>query len=161
MNEPNKYDIQTASVLLETAKGELDRKIVAELPEQTKRLAFYQGFSVVVLGVLFYLFTNDYFIGWKVWIAIASSSMGFASLLMAIIFSSGASYPSGICKDYIRWLNIQFDDDVPVLSVQKDVLKQYQRSIDAIDVVLERRGKVLRTINIMLILTIVLGCLGL
>ena len=44
MIEPNKYDIQTASILIDTAKAELDRKIIAELPEQTKRLAFYQGF---------------------------------------------------------------------------------------------------------------------
>lgn len=48
MNDSEKYDIQTASILLETAKGELDRKIIAELPEQTKRLAFYQGFSDIL-----------------------------------------------------------------------------------------------------------------
>lgn len=46
MIEPNKYDIQTASILIDTAKAELDRKIIAELPEQTKRLAFYLIFCV-------------------------------------------------------------------------------------------------------------------
>lgn len=161
MSEPNKYDIQTASILLETAKGELDRKIIAELPEQTKRLAFYQGFCVAVLGVLFYLFNNDYFQGWRMWLAIVSAALGFASLLMSIIFSSGAAYPSGICKDYVRWLNTHYSDDVPVLSVQKDLLRQYQRSINALDVIHERRGKALRTINFMLILSIILGCLAL
>lgn len=161
MPEPNKYDIQTASILLETAKGELDRKIIAELPEQTKRLAFYQGFCVAVLGVLFYLFNNDYFQGWRMWLAIVSAALGFASLLMSIIFSSGAAYPSGICKDYVRWLNTHYSDDVPVLSVQKDLLRQYQRSINALDVIHERRGKALRTINFMLILSIILGCLAL
>lgn len=70
MIEPNKYDIQTASILIDTAKAELDRKIIAELPEQTKRLAFYQGFCVVVLGVLFYLFDNHFFQGWRLWLAV-------------------------------------------------------------------------------------------
>ena len=161
MNDSEKYDVQTASILLETAKGELDRKIIAELPEQTKRLAFYQGFCVAVLGVLFYLFNNDYFQGWRMWLAIVSAALGFASLLMSIIFSSGAAYPSGICKDYVRWLNTHYSDDVPVLSVQKDLLRQYQRSINALDVIHERRGKALRTINFMLILSIILGCLAL
>ena len=118
MIEPNKYDIQTASILIDTAKAELDRKIAAELPEQTKRLAFYQGFCVVVLGVLFYLFDNHYFQGWRMWLAVVSGALGFASLLMSIIFSSGAAYPSGICKDYLRWLYTRYHDDVPVLSVQ-------------------------------------------
>lgn len=60
MNDSEKYDVQTASILIDTAKAELDRKIASELPEQTKRLAFYQGFCVVVLGVLFYLFDNPF-----------------------------------------------------------------------------------------------------
>ncbi len=161
MIEPNKYDIQTASILIDTAKAELDRKIAAELPEQTKRLAFYQGFCVVVLGVLFYLFDNHYFQGWRMWLAVVSGALGFASLLMSIIFSSGAAYPSGICKDYLRWLNTHYRDDVPVLSVQKDLLKQYQRSIDALNAIHNRRGYALRTINFMLILSIILGCLAL
>lgn len=161
MIEPNKYDIQTASILIDTAKAELDRKIAAELPEQTKRLAFYQGFCVVVLGVLFYLFDNHYFQGWRLWLAVVSAALGFASLLMSIIFSSGAAYPSGICKDYLRWLNTHYQDDVPVLSVQKDLLKQYQRSIDALNAIHNRRGYALRTINFMLILSIILGCLAL
>lgn len=141
MIEPNKYDIQTASILIDTAKAELDRKIIAELPEQTKRLAFYQG--------------------WRLWLAVVSAALGFASLLMSIIFSSGAAYPSGICKDYLRWLNTHYQDDVPVLSVQKDLLKQYQRSIDALNAIHNRRGYALRTINFMLILSIILGCLAL
>lgn len=141
MIEPNKYDIQTASILIDTAKAELDRKIAAELPEQTKRLAFYQG--------------------WRMWLAVVSGALGFGSLLMSIIFSSGAAYPSGICKDYLRWLNTRYPDDVPVLSVQKDLLKQYQRSIDAINAIHNRRGYALRTINFMLILSILLGCLAL
>lgn len=161
MIEPNKYDIQTASILIDTAKAELDRKIAAELPEQTKRLAFYQGFCVVVLGVLFYLFDNHYFQGWRMWLAVVSGALGFASLLMSIIFSSGAAYPSGICKDYLRWLNTHYQEDVPVLSVQKDLLKQYQRSIDALNAIHNRRGYALRTINFMLILSIILGCLAL
>ena len=161
MIEPNKYDIQTASILIDTAKAELDRKIASELPEQTKRLAFYQGFCVVVFGVLFYLFDNHYFQGWRMWLAVVSGALGFASLLMSIIFSSGAAYPSGIRKDYLRWLNTRYHDDVPVLSVQKDLLRQYQRSINALDVIHERRGKALRTINFMLILSIILGCLAL
>lgn len=161
MIEPNKYDIQTASILIDTAKAELDRKIIAELPEQTKRLAFYQGFCVVVLGVLFYLFDNHFFQGWRLWLAVVSAALGFASLLMSIIFSSGAAYPSGICKDYLRWLNTHYQDDVPVLSVQKDLLKQYQRSIDALNAIHNRRGYALRTINFMLILSIILGCLAL
>lgn len=161
MIEPNKYDIQTASILIDTAKAELDRKIAAELPEQTKRLAFYQGFCVVVLGVLFYLFDNHFFQGWRMWLAVVSGALGFASLLMSIIFSSGAAYPSGICKDYLRWLNTRYPDDVPVLSVQKDLLKQYQRSIDALNAIHNRRGYALRTINFLLILSIILGCLAL
>lgn len=161
MTEPDKYAIQTASILLDTAKAELDRKIGSEIPEQTKRLAFYQGFCVVVLGVMFYLFDNDYYQGWRIWISIVAAALGFASLMMSIIFSSGAAYPSGICKDYVRWLNTHYSDDVPVLSVQKDLLKQYQRSIAALDLIHERRGKALRTINFMLILTILFGCLAL
>lgn len=161
MNDSEKYDVQTASILIDTAKAELDRKIASELPEQTKRLAFYQGFCVVVLGVLFYLFDNHYFQGWRVWLAVVSGALGFASLLMSIIFSSGAAYPSGICKDYLRWLNTHYQDDVPVLSVQKDLLKQYQRSIDALNAIHNRRGYALRTINFLLILSIILGCLAL
>ena len=161
MNDSEKYDVQTASILIDTAKAELDRKIASELPEQTKRLAFYQGFCVVVLGVLFYLFDNHFFQGWRLWLAVVSAALGFASLLMSIIFSSGAAYPSGICKDYLRWLNTHYQDDVPVLSVQKDLLKQYQRSIDALNAIHNRRGYALRTINFMLILSIILGCLAL
>lgn len=140
MNDSEKYDVQTASILIDTAKAELDRKIASELPEQTKRLAFYQGFCVVVFGVLFYLFDNHYFQGWRMWLAVVSGALGFASLLMSIIFSSGAAYPSGICKDYLRWLNTRYHDDVPILSVQKDLLKQYQRSIDALNAIHNRRG---------------------
>lgn len=161
MNDSEKYDVQTASILIDTAKAELDRKIASELPEQTKRLAFYQGFCVVVLGVLFYLFDNHFFQGWRLWLAVVSAALGFASLLMSIIFSSGAAYPSGICKDYLRWLNTHYQDDVPVLSVQKDLLKQYQRSIDALNAIHNRRGYALRTINFLLILSIILGCLAL
>lgn len=161
MNDSEKYDVQTASILIDTAKAELDRKIASELPEQTKRLAFYQGFCVVVLGVLFYLFDNHFFQGWSLWLAVVSGALGFASLLMSIIFSSGAAYPSGICKDYLRWLNTHYQDDVPVLSVQKDLLKQYQRSIDALNAIHNRRGYALRTINFLLILSIILGCLAL
>ena len=86
MNDSEKYDVQTASILIDTAKAELDRKIASELPEQTKRLAFYQGFCVVVLGVLFYLFDNHFFQGWSLWLAVVSGALGFASLLMSIIF---------------------------------------------------------------------------
>lgn len=161
MDENISNDIKTASILIETAKGELDRKINSEIPEQTKRLAFYQGFCTVFVSLLFYLFINKYFQGWGLWLGIISASLCLAALLMSLIFSSGSSYPEGICKSYPQWLEIKNEGDIPVLSMQKDLLKQYQHSITALNAILERRGKALRVINLLLIFSILVGSLGL
>lgn len=147
--------------MIETAKEELNRKIAAELPEQTKRLAFYQGISVVILGFMAYLFNNGYYTGAGLWIGMFSASMFLALFLMSAIYSSGSKYPLGICKNYEQWLEAKYPGDIPVLSVQKDLLRQYQRSINDINKIIRRRGEALKTMNYLMIVAVIIGCMGL
>ena len=86
---------------------------------------------------------------------IVSAGLFAASLLMSVLFMSGANLKAGAIKGYFAWLkaaqNPGFSDDV---------LKRYDSAIKDIEIVIKRRGAMLRGINLMTVVALVIGAVG-
>lgn len=143
-------------ILIDLADRDLTRLMSTLVPQQRSLFIFYETFSAAMLAA--------HIASWQIFkpvISIAlicpivSAGLFAASLLMSVLFMSGANLKAGAIKGYFAWLksaqNPGFSDDV---------LKRYDSAIKDIAIVIKRRGAMLRGINLMTVVALVIGAVG-
>ena len=158
--DPYPEQLKVAQVLLDMAEKDLTR-IFALYPEQRSKLAFYQAFSAAMIVAHVYSWTL-FGINSLVEILCPAISVGlFASALFLSVMAMGNSNVMvGAVKSYSEWFLSAHGTQEDTLSIYRDALKNFDSARKLAKLTLDRRGRTLRRINILILCAIVFGAIG-
>lgn len=158
--DPYPEQLKVAQVLLDMAEKDLTR-IFALYPEQRSKLAFYQAFSAAMLVAHVSSWTLFGINSLSEMLCPAISAGLFASaLFMSLMAMGNSNVMVGAVKSYSEWFLSTHGTPEDTLSIYRDALKNFDRALNLAKTTLDRRGRTLRCINLLILCAIIFGAVG-